>query len=99
MDAKKVAEEKLEEQKDEEVFASVLTLINDETQDIEEALITKFRSKEDQEEETGLTNFSQVKAILEEINKETKEKIGTEPFNPIELAQITKFLTEKYGYK
>ena len=47
MDAKKVAEEKLEEQKDEEVFASVLTLINDETQDIEEALITKFRSKED----------------------------------------------------
>jgi hypothetical protein len=47
---------------EEEVFGSILMLVGDEAQDIEEALLQRFRARD--EDETGITNISEVKAVL-----------------------------------
>jgi hypothetical protein len=47
-------------------------LVSDESQDIEEALLQRFRARD--EDETGVTNISEVKAVLEEVVKKGKEE-------------------------
>ena len=72
MYAKRAAEDRLKLNFEEEVFSSILTLINDGAQDIEEYMIQKFREKD--EDETGVTNISDLKAMLDEINKKYKDE-------------------------
>lgn len=72
-------------------------LVNDEAQDIEEALIQKFKQRD--EDETGLTNISEIKAVLDEVLKKYKEENKPEPLSVVELAEVTKILTDAYGYK
>lgn len=51
------------------------------------------------EDETGLTNIQEVKATFDWINATAKEA-GLEPtLSPIEMAEVTKILTDLYGYK
>lgn len=57
---------------EEEIFGSILMLVNDEAQDVEDTLIQKFKAKD--EDETGLTNISEVKAVLDEVIKKYKEE-------------------------
>lgn len=52
------------------MFSSILALINDESQDIQDQMLIKFKAKD--EDETGITNISEVKAVLDEINKKYK---------------------------
>ncbi len=72
-------------------------LVNDSAQDIEDLLIQKFKAKD--EDQTGVTNISEVKNILDEIIKKYKEENKPEPLGVVELAEITKILTDAYGYK
>ena len=37
--------------------------------------------------------------MLEKINKKFKDDSKPEPLTPIEMAEITKILTDEYGYK
>jgi hypothetical protein len=37
--------------------------------------------------------------VLDEINKKAREESKTEPLTVIELAEVTKVLTDTYGYK
>lgn len=72
-------------------------MINDESQDIEDLIIEKFKAKD--EDETGVTTISDVKTVLDEINKEYKDSNKGEPLSVIELADITKIITDAFGYK
>ena len=97
LESKKEADAKLAIDYEEEVFGSILALINDESQDIQELMLQKFKAKD--EDETGLTNISEVKTVFDEINKKYKEDKKTELLTVVELADITKLLTDLYGYK
>ncbi len=66
---------------EEEIFGSVLMLVSDESQDIEEALLQRFRARD--EDETGVTNISEVKAVLEEVVKKGKEEGRPEALNVV----------------
>lgn len=79
------------------MFSSILALINDESQDIQDQMLIKFKAKD--EDETGITNISEVKAVLDEINKKYKEEKKTDLLTVVELADITKIITDFYGYK
>ena len=76
---------------------TIVTLAEDEIQNIEGKLVDHFTPQD--EEETGLTNISEVKAALEAINKDLKSQGKPEALNAIEMAEITKILTDTYGYK
>ena len=45
-------------------------LVNDESQDIAELIIQKFKAKD--EDETGKSTITEVKNVLDEINKQNK---------------------------
>ena len=60
-------------------------------------MIQKFKAKD--EDQTGITTISDVKAIFDEINKKFKDEGKAEPLNVIELADLTKVITDAYGYK
>lgn len=45
-------------------------LINDKIYDVEELMMAKFKAKDD--DETGFTSISEVKNVIEEINKKAK---------------------------
>lgn len=47
LEAKRAAEAKLDLNYEEEVFGSILALINDQAQDIEDLIIEKFRAKDE----------------------------------------------------
>ena len=49
-----------------------MALINDEAQDIEEEIVEHFKPGD--EDDTGLTNISEVKTVFEKINKRFKEE-------------------------
>ena len=70
IEAKKAAAARLATHDEEEIFGSVLMLVGDEAQDIEEAMLQRFRVKD--EDETGVSNISEVKAVLDEIIKKAK---------------------------
>lgn len=97
IEANRLAVFKLQEDREEEIFGSILMLVNDEVQDIEETMLQKFKQKD--ENETGLTTIAITKTILEEINKKAKDNNKAEPLMAIELAEITKILTDRYGYQ
>ena len=60
-------------------------------------MIQKFREKD--EDETGVTNISDLKAMLDEINKKYKDEGKVEPLSVVELADVAKIITDTYGYK
>lgn len=60
-------------------------------------MLQRFREKD--EDETGLTNISEVKTVLDDINKKFKEENKLEPLSVVELADITKVITDAFGYK
>lgn len=97
LDAKREADNKLSTNEEEELFGSILMLINDESQDIEDQIIQKLKAKD--EDETGISTISDVKVALDEINKKYKELNKPEPLTVVEMAEITKILTDTYGYK
>ena len=70
IEAKKAAATRLATHEEEDIFGSVLMLVGDEAQDIEEAMLQRFRVKD--EDETGVSNISEVKAVLDEIIKKAK---------------------------
>ena len=53
--------------------------------------------KEKDEDETGLTNISEVKKVIDEINKKAKEQGKAEPLGVVEVSDITKLITDKWG--
>ena len=61
----------LHSKKDNEEFFAILCFLNDEVQNIDNEILEHF-TKQD-EDETGLTNISEVKTLLESINKRFKE--------------------------
>lgn len=79
------------------MFSSILVLINDEVQDIEEDIVGVLKGKD--EDETGLTNISEVKMALDEVNKKCREQNRPEPLSVVELADIAKIITDTHGYK
>jgi len=46
-----------------------------------------------------LTNISELKTVLDDINKKFKEENKVEPLTVVELADITKIISDTYGYK
>lgn len=56
IEAKKLASDKLSTNEEEEIFGSILMLVSDEAQDIEDTLLQKFKARD--EDETGVTNIS-----------------------------------------
>jgi Ca2+-binding EF-hand superfamily protein len=79
------------------VFSSVLSLISDEAQDAEELILSFLRAKDD--DSTGLTNISEVKSALDEVNKKFREQNRPEPLTAVELADVAKLITDAHGYK
>ena len=45
-------------------------LVNDEAQDIQETLLQRFKARD--QDETGLTNISEVKTVLDDVLKKAK---------------------------
>lgn len=95
--SKEEADQKLQSNYEEEVFSSILALINDESQDIQDFIVERLRQKD--EDETGLTNVSEVKTVLDEVTKKYKEEGKCEPLTVSELADVIKLITDAYGYK
>jgi hypothetical protein len=60
-------------------------------------LISQFKAKD--EDETGLTSISEVKTALDEVNKRARDFNKPEPLSVVELSDITKAITDAYGYK
>ena len=46
-----------------------------------------------------MTNVSDFKTILDQINKKFKDEGKTEPLSVVDLADITKNITDVFGYK
>ena len=61
--AREEADELLNIRREEELFTTILSFVNDEVQDIEEDILEHFKVGEE-EEDTGMTNISEVKTAL-----------------------------------